>query len=129
MTHRFSKKTKWILLAILLVLLAALLLPALVRRDSAKPSAEEQATTQPAREATAQLPTQEAEMKGNLMAWTQTREDAEQLASLYGITLVMYSDHLALFETDKDPDELIQTGKKNGWPELSKNNSVTISQP
>lgn len=128
MTRRFSKKTIWILLAILLVLLAALLLPALVRRDSAQPSTE-QATTQPAREATAQLPTQEAEMKGNLMAWTQTREDAEQLASLYGISLVMYTDHIALFDTDKDPDELIQTGKKNGWPELSKNNSVTITQP
>ena len=68
-------------------------------------------------------------MKGNLMAWAETRADAETIASLYGITLVAYSNKIALFNTDQDPDTLIQTGKKNGWPELSKNNPVTITQP
>ena len=68
-------------------------------------------------------------MKGNLMAWAESREDAEKIAALYEITLVTYSNKLALFDTDKDVDQLIQTGKKNGWPELSKNNKVTIMEP
>ena len=74
-------------------------------------------------------PTQETEMKGNLMAWAETLADAEKIASLYDITLLAYSNKIALFYTDQDLDELIQTGKKNGWPELSINNPVTITQP
>ena len=91
--------------------------------DAGAPSMKPERSEAPA------TPTQEAEMKGNLMAWAETLADAEKIASLYGINLVAYSNKIALFYTDQDLDELIQTGKENGWPELSKNNPVTITQP
>ena len=64
-------------------------------------------------------------MTGNLMAWTDDRASAEKIADLYGITLVLYTNNIAVFFTDKTPETLIRTGKDNGWPELSKINPVT----
>ena len=59
--------------------------------------------------------------QGQLMASAETREDAEALAELYGITLVEYRNRLALFYTDEDPREVIRRGTENGWQELSLN--------
>ena len=64
-------------------------------------------------------------MTGNLMAWADDRASAEKIADLYGITLLFYENHIALFWSDETPETLIQTGKENGWPELSKINPVT----
>lgn len=62
----------------------------------------------------------EAEMIGNLMTWAKDSSEASNIAALYEITLVMYSDNIAVFSTDRNLDEIIQLGKENGWPELSK---------
>ena len=56
-----------------------------------------------------------------LMATVSSREEAEELAELYGITLVNYGYQLATFHTDEDPREVIAKGEKNGWPELTLN--------
>ena len=59
--------------------------------------------------------------RGQLMAGAESRQEAEELARLYGITLVDYQHQVALFFTEEDPGEVIQRGKDNGWPELSLN--------
>ena len=86
---------------------------------SSKPTMQEQVATATATQ------TQEDEMTGNLMAWADDRASAEKIADLYGITLLLYENHIALFWSDKTPETLIRTGKDNGWPELSKVNPVT----
>ena len=59
--------------------------------------------------------------RGQLMAGAESRQKAEELARLYGITLVDYQHQVALLFTEEDPGEVIQRGKDNGWPELSLN--------
>ena len=86
---------------------------------SSKPTMQEQVATATATQ------TQEDEMTGNLMAWADDRASAEKIADLYGITLLFYENHIALYWSDKTPETLIRTGKDNGWPELSKVNPVT----
>ncbi len=56
-----------------------------------------------------------------LMALTDTRAAAEDIARQYGITLVSWQDGLALFFTEEDPEAVVRRGAKNGWPELSVN--------
>ncbi|MCI7808355.1 hypothetical protein MR626_03575 [bacterium] len=65
--------------------------------------------------------------RGQLMAGAESRQEAEELARLYGITLVDYQHQVALFFTEEDPGEVIQRGKDNGWPELSLNRISHIS--
>jgi len=125
--ERFRVKTILIILAAMALLLTGCDRSAL---QTEKPSPDAGSLSmRPEPSDAAATPTQEAEMKGNLMAWAETQADAENIANLYGINLVAYSNKIALFYTDQDLDALIQTGKKNGWPELSKNNPVTITQP
>ena len=56
-----------------------------------------------------------------LMALTDTRAEAEDIARQYGITLVSWQNGLALFSTEEDPEAVLRRGEKNGWPELSLN--------
>lgn len=56
-----------------------------------------------------------------LMALTDTRAEAEDIARQYGITLVSWQDGLALFFTEEDPETVLRRGETNGWPELSLN--------
>ncbi len=56
-----------------------------------------------------------------LMALTDTRAEAEDIARQYGITLVSWQDGLALFFTEEDPESVVLRGAKNGWPQLSVN--------
>ena len=56
-----------------------------------------------------------------LMALTDTRAEAEDIARQYGITLVSWREGLALFFTEEDPETVVRRGAKNGWPELSVN--------
>ena len=59
--------------------------------------------------------------EGELLAVTQTREEAERLAAQYEITLIDWSDGLAKFRTDGDAVEVIKRGEQNGWTPLSLN--------
>lgn len=72
-----------------------------------------------------QTPAVEA-VTGELLAYTATREDAEQLAALYGIELASWAGGLAVFRTVRDPADVIAEGAANGWPALSPNR---VDQP
>lgn len=65
--------------------------------------------------------------EAQLLGEAESREKAEELAELYGITLVEYKNRLARFHTDEDPREVIRRGKDNGWPELVLNRVTPLS--
>lgn len=50
-----------------------------------------------------------------------SRSDAEAIAKDYGITLKVFAEGVATFESDKDPDEIFAYGEKHKLPELSLN--------
>lgn len=56
-----------------------------------------------------------------LIALADTREEAEEIAELYGIELSTYSYGVATYTTDKNAFELIELGEENGYPALSLN--------
>jgi hypothetical protein len=62
-----------------------------------------------------------------LLRSVDSLEEAERLAECYGITLVDYIDGLAVFTTEEDPRDVIQRGRDNGWPELSRNSVQKLS--
>lgn len=68
-----------------------------------------------------QPPVIQAHDANTLLAITETQEEAERIAGLYGIQLTRYSDGLATYQTDKDLQDLIELGEQNGWPQLSLN--------
>lgn len=70
-----------------------------------------------------EIPTQQgyiAEGK-ELFAVTDSREDAEKIAELYGIELAEYSSGVASFHTEEAPGAVIQQGEENNWPRLEIN--------
>ena len=133
MKTQFGEGKYTIIIVVVAILLASLLL---VRLLSTRTQEEATITKQPmttpigATETPAQqtpaaeTPAQQTPEKGNLMAWADQESDAEEIASLYGITLLTYTEHIAVYWTDQNPAEVIQLGKTNGWPELSKINKV-----
>ena len=129
----FSEGKYTIIIVVVAVLFASVLLVRLLSNRAEEAST---ATKQPistpavATESPAQqTPAQESQQKGNLMAWADEKADAEEIASLYGITLLSYTEHIAVYWTDQNPAEVIQQGKDNGWPELSKINTVKAFKP
>lgn len=60
-------------------------------------------------------------IEGQLIALADTQEDAKEIAELYEIQLLSYSNGVALFYTEEDTDAVIARGLANGWPTLSKN--------
>jgi len=56
--------------------------------------------------------------KAQLLGEAESLEEAEELAELYGITLVDYKNGLARFYTEEDPREVILRGRDNDWPKL-----------
>ena len=67
------------------------------------------------------MPTQPAFEPGILLARVSTQADAEQIATLYGITLESVNGSLARFTTDQDILALFDLGQKNNWPALTPN--------
>ncbi|MCR5090538.1 MAG: hypothetical protein K6C08_13635 [Oscillospiraceae bacterium] len=59
-----------------------------------------------------------------LLALTDSEEDAKKLAELYGISLVSFSDGVATFHTEEDPEIIVQTGTDKGWPPVEVNYAV-----
>lgn len=64
--------------------------------------------------------------KNQLIANAATREEAEKIAELYGITLVEYSGKVAVYDTKQSPQELIKLGEERGYPPLSINYSYSL---
>lgn len=106
-----------------LLLLAATLLVGCRQREPLEkvPPASKPAQTEPA---ATTIPTDGASEEGQLMALAKSEDEARQLAKLYGIELISYSYGVAVFHTEEDPDVVIRRGIENGWPELSRNDTV-----
>ena len=62
----------------------------------------------------------------SMVALADTKEEAERIADLYGITLVSFDYGVAVYETTKNPQELIELGEKNQYPAIGINNTFTI---
>lgn len=58
-----------------------------------------------------------------LIALAEDQAEAEKTAELYGIQLISFSDGVAVYITDKDPQELIELGDNNGYPTLTVNSN------
>lgn len=58
---------------------------------------------------------------GQLFCLAEDQTQAEEVAALYGISLVEFEEGVAVFYTEEDPDAVIEKGLANGWPELSLN--------
>ncbi len=58
-----------------------------------------------------------------LIALAEDQEEAEKIASLYGIALSSFSDGVAVFTTDKDLNELKELEDINGYPTLTVNSN------
>lgn len=64
-----------------------------------------------------------------LICTVESREEAEEIASLYGIELVECSEYVAAFHTEEDPYEVIRRGEEKGWPSLEINHVITLDDP
>ncbi len=64
-----------------------------------------------------------------LIMLAENREEAEEVAEMYGIELVDYSYGVASFHTEEDPSEVISRGRENGWPALELNSMVYLDDP
>ena len=61
-----------------------------------------------------------------VIALADTREEAEEIAELYGIELNTYSYGVATYTTDKNLQELIDLGVENDYPTLTPNYEVEL---
>lgn len=61
-----------------------------------------------------------------VIALADTREEAEEIAELYGIELSTYSYGVATYTTDKNLQELIDLGVENDYPTLTPNYEVEL---
>lgn len=59
-----------------------------------------------------------------LICMAETEEEAEKLAADYEIELISYSEKVAVFQTNKTYEEILETGKVKGLTELSLNNEM-----
>ena len=82
--------------------------------------------TEPALETETRETIQPTVPEGQLLCVAETREEAEEIAELYGIELIRYQEELAVYSTGEDPREVIRRGQENGWPELSLNDTVKL---
>ena len=64
-------------------------------------------------------------ISNELVGLFDDEREAREAAELYGIELDSFEYGVAVFICEGDPAELIEKGKKNGWPELSLNQMVT----
>lgn len=58
---------------------------------------------------------------GQLYCLAEDQVSAEEIAELYGISLIEFGDGVAIFSTEEDPNAVIEKGQANGWPVLSLN--------
>lgn len=118
---------KIVVLVLGLILLTAVGLCGCGNRELGKVTADESIPqlqkTEPADEGVSSTNTAENDTSATteLIAMTDTREEAEELAALYGIELSSYSYGVATYTTDKNALELMALGEENGYPALTPN--------
>ena len=54
----------------------------------------------------------------------ESLDEAQKIAQDYGIELVRYNDGVAVFHTEDNPYDVVKSGKKKGYTELSVNTYV-----
>ena len=59
--------------------------------------------------------------EGSLIGIVESEAHAQEIAALYGITVVTVNDNFALFHTQEDVMAVIERGRQNGWPLLEPN--------
>lgn len=62
--------------------------------------------------------------KLELVGMADSEEEAEKLAEDYEIELISYSEKVAVFQTDKSYEEILEIGKNKGLTELSVNSTL-----
>ena len=62
--------------------------------------------------------------KLELIGMADSKEEAEKLAEDYEIELISYSEKVAVFQTDKSYDEILEIGKNKKLTELSINDEL-----
>lgn len=70
-------------------------------------------------------PTREDLARGNLIAAADSKAKAKEIAKEYGIELISWGGHVALYHSEKDLAELQKLGEENGWPLLEENGVIT----
>ena len=71
----------------------------------------------------AESSSEEGKKEIEMIALAEDQEEAEKIAELYGIELSSFSEGVAVYTTDKDPQDLKETGDINGYPTLTVNNA------
>ena len=59
----------------------------------------------------------------NIIQKFSSLDGVEKIAELYEIELSSFSDGIAVYTTDKDPQELMELGDNNGYPALTVNSN------
>lgn len=62
--------------------------------------------------------------KLELIGMADSKEEAEKLAEDYEIELISYSENVAVFQTDKTYEEILEIGKNKKLKELSINSTL-----
>lgn len=70
--------------------------------------------------------TQTETKKPLLYCRVESREEAEEIADLYGLELLSSEGSYVTFWTDSDPNEVIRLGQEKGWPPLSLNRAMQL---
>lgn len=61
-----------------------------------------------------------------MLALAGSETEALEIAQLYQIELLSFSEGVAVYSTDRSPAELIALGNQNGYPKLSVNRSLHL---
>ena len=111
------------------IILIAVLLMALLGGCGCTAAKEPTVTapSKPTQQEAGTVHTDQLYAEAQLLGEAGSREEAEELAEMYGITLVEYKNGLARFHTEEDPRDVIRRGKDNGWSELVLNRVTHLS--
>lgn len=69
----------------------------------------------------------EQEMKIEVLALVKDEAEAQKIADMYEITFLRLNKGVAVFETSESFSTLEKMGDENGYPKLSKNNTMSIN--
>ena len=72
-------------------------------------------------------PSREELEKGNVIATADSEAQAEEIARLYGMELINWSGHVALYYAETDIAELQRIGAEKGWPPVEENGVNSIN--
>ena len=61
-----------------------------------------------------------------LFCLASSQENAQEIADMYGIELVSFSEGVATFHTEENPVDVINRGIEKGYPVLELNSIMTI---